>query len=173
MQRIVIVGTSGSGKTTLGKNLSQKLGIPHIELDSLYWEPNWQETDRETFRQRVQAAISQQSSWVLDGNYSKTRDLTWSRAQVLVWLDYSRCVVLRRILWRTFSRAYKKESLWQGNQESWSKVLSLDSAIVDSMKSFNKRKNQISGLIQQPEYTHLGVLRFKTPKETDEWLASL
>ncbi len=43
MQRISVVGTSGSGKTTLARDISQLLGIPHVELDYLHWEPNWVE----------------------------------------------------------------------------------------------------------------------------------
>ncbi|WP_242038993.1 ATP-binding cassette domain-containing protein [Anabaena lutea] len=39
MQRISIIGSSGSGKTTLAKQISQRLSIPHIELDYLHWEP--------------------------------------------------------------------------------------------------------------------------------------
>ncbi len=40
-QRIAIVGTTGSGKTTLAQQLSQRINVPHIELDALHWEPNW------------------------------------------------------------------------------------------------------------------------------------
>ncbi|WP_423226670.1 AAA family ATPase, partial [Candidatus Amarolinea aalborgensis] len=50
MQRIVVVGTSGSGKTTLARRLALALGIPHIELDALHWEANWQEAPVEVFR---------------------------------------------------------------------------------------------------------------------------
>ncbi|BAY82343.1 hypothetical protein NIES267_18220 [Calothrix parasitica NIES-267] len=39
-QRICVIGTSGAGKTTLALQVSQKLNIPHFELDSLFWEPN-------------------------------------------------------------------------------------------------------------------------------------
>ncbi|WP_205370744.1 MULTISPECIES: AAA family ATPase [Thermoleptolyngbya] len=39
-QRIAIVGTSGTGKTTLAQQVGRQLGIAHIELDALHWEPN-------------------------------------------------------------------------------------------------------------------------------------
>ena len=45
MQRLVVVGTSGSGKTTVAGQLALILGVPHIELDSLHWEPDWTEAD--------------------------------------------------------------------------------------------------------------------------------
>ncbi|MGD1949571.1 MAG: shikimate kinase, partial [Leptolyngbyaceae cyanobacterium] len=56
-QRISVVGTSGSGKTTLARQVSQRLQIPHFELDALYWEPNWGKPAEDIFRQRVSDAL--------------------------------------------------------------------------------------------------------------------
>ncbi|MEM8613731.1 MAG: hypothetical protein AAGF93_17030 [Cyanobacteria bacterium P01_H01_bin.105] len=53
-QRIVVVGTSGSGKTTLAREMSLRSQLPHIELDALYWEPNWGEPPKDMFRQLLQ-----------------------------------------------------------------------------------------------------------------------
>jgi adenylate kinase family enzyme len=39
--RIQVVGTSGSGKTTLAKDLAKRLGIQHLELDSLHHQAGW------------------------------------------------------------------------------------------------------------------------------------
>ena len=39
--RIAVIGNSGSGKSTLARTLSARLGIPHIELDALNWQPGW------------------------------------------------------------------------------------------------------------------------------------
>lgn len=35
--RVAIVGTSCSGKSTLARELSRRLGTPHVELDELFW----------------------------------------------------------------------------------------------------------------------------------------
>ena len=40
-KRINVVGTSNCGKTTFGKNLSNIVGIDHIEMDELFWGPDW------------------------------------------------------------------------------------------------------------------------------------
>jgi adenylate kinase family enzyme len=40
-KRIVVIGTTSSGKSTLAKQLAEKIGGDYIELDALYWEPNW------------------------------------------------------------------------------------------------------------------------------------
>ncbi|HEY9878873.1 MAG TPA: AAA family ATPase, partial [Leptolyngbyaceae cyanobacterium] len=35
--RVAVVGAPGSGKTTLARQIAQKLQIPHVELDALFW----------------------------------------------------------------------------------------------------------------------------------------
>ena len=56
-QRICVSGTSGAGKTTLARQVAQKLNIPHFELDSLFWEPNWVTAPRDIFRRRVEESL--------------------------------------------------------------------------------------------------------------------
>ena len=53
-RRIVIWGVTGSGKTTLARELAERLGVPHIQLDAIFWKPNWVETPDEEFRAKVQ-----------------------------------------------------------------------------------------------------------------------
>lgn len=42
MQRISVVGNSGSGKTTVARAIAEALGVPHLELDSVFHQPDWQ-----------------------------------------------------------------------------------------------------------------------------------
>ena len=86
-QRIIIVGTSGSGKSTLGMEISKKLGIPNIELDTLFWKPNWIRSPQEVFIEKVDK-LTDQKSWVIDGNYSQVRHITFTKGDTLIWLDY-------------------------------------------------------------------------------------
>jgi adenylate kinase family enzyme len=118
MQRISIIGTSGSGKTTLAKQISQSLNIPHIELDYLYWQPNWVEHSDDIFRSKVSQALSI-NSWIVDGNYSQVRDIIWQKADTIIWLDYALSVILNRIIWRTLQRVLKKQEVCNGNRETW------------------------------------------------------
>ena len=73
-QRISIVGTTGSGKTTLAKKIAETCKSPHVELDQLQWEPDWTAVPTDVFQERVRQAL-QGDRWVVDGNYSKVRDL--------------------------------------------------------------------------------------------------
>ena len=40
MERILIIGGNGCGKTTLSNKLANKLSLPLIHLDALYWNDN-------------------------------------------------------------------------------------------------------------------------------------
>ena len=114
--RILVVGVTGSGKTTVARHLAGLFHIPHIELDALYWEPSWTSAPPEEFRRRISAATVC-GAWVVDGNYSVSHDITWTKATMLVWLDYSLPLIMWRLWWRVLRRALRREVLWNGNRE--------------------------------------------------------
>ena len=125
--RLVVVGTSGSGKSTMAKALSLGLGVPHVEMDALNWQPGWRDLavqEPEEFRRRVAAAAAGEA-WVIDGNYTKVRSALWPRATAFVWMDPPRAVVMRQVLWRSFNRAISKTELWPGtgNKEQFRRWL--------------------------------------------------
>lgn len=172
-QRIVVVGATGSGKTTLAVQLAQRLGLPHVELDALYWGPNWTEPPRDEFRQRVSAALAG-PRWVTDGNYSKARDITWSLAESLVWLDYGLPLVWSRLLRRVIYRVRRQEELWGVNRESWrGQFFSRDSLFLYAFTSQRKHRRLYPELFARPEFAHLQVQRLRSPRETDRWLHKL
>ena len=173
LRRICVVGSSGAGKTTLARQLAERLEIAHVELDALYWEPNWMEAPVERFRERVTAAVAGEA-WVADGNYSKVRDLVWGRAGTLVWLDYSLPLVMRRLTARTLRRGLRREELWSGNRERlWNQLKPRDSILWFALTTYRRRRRQFTQTLAQPEYAHLRLLRFGTPRQTDAWLHSV
>lgn len=170
MRRIIVIGTTGSGKTTLARALATRLGLPHGEQDAWNHEPNWQEVPREVFRDRVRH-FTRQDAWVMDGNYSKARDIGWARADTLVWLDYPAPVVFRRLLRRTVRRILTQQELWNGNRESLRGQFSRESPLPWFFQTHWRRRREMPALLAG--YPHLRVVRLRLPEEAQRWLASL
>ncbi len=173
LRRIVVVGTSGSGKTTLATRIAETLGLPHVELDALNWGPNWTQASAELFRERVSQALKG-PEWVVDGNYSRVRDVVWGHADTLVWLDYSLPVVLWRVISRTLRRSLTQEELWNENRETLrTAVFSRDGIIVFAVRSYRRRRKTYPQVLAQPEYAHLAVVRLRSPHAARRWLERL
>lgn len=170
--RLVVIGVSGCGKTTLAQQLAQNLSLPHVELDALYWEEKWQPASRPVFRGRVQAATAEES-WVVDGNYSQSRDIVWSRATDLVWLDYGLIPVMARVIWRTARRLITQQELWNGNRESLGITFGRNSIIWYAFTSHRRHRKKYLALLNGGEFKHMNVYRFNRPQEASRWLQSL
>jgi adenylate kinase family enzyme len=173
MRRVIVIGTSGSGKTWMARALAARLGVPHVELDALYWEPDWAEAPPERLRERVLAATAAEG-WVADGNYSKLRDVLWPRADTIVWLDYSLPVVLWRVIARTLRRMLTREVLWNGNRESFrTTFLSRNSILLWAWQTHPLNRRRYAEVLPDPAYAHLTVVRLSTQRAADQWLPTV
>jgi adenylate kinase family enzyme len=173
MRRVVVGGSTSSGKSTFSRDLAARIGAPLIELDEIRHGPNWTETPDALFRARLDPRTAQ-DAWVVDGNYSFARDLTWARADTFIWLDYSLPLLLWRLFRRTNRRVFGREVLWNGNRERFaSAYLSTDSLYVWIFRSYWRRRRNWPTLFADPAYRHLTVHRFRTPGEAARWLAGI
>ncbi len=109
MKRVVVIGSGGAGKSTFARSLAEVTGLPLIHLDALYWQPGWQPTPRDVWRQRVEELVAQ-DEWIMDGNFQSTFDLRLPRADTIFYLDYSRFLCL--------FRAIKRIWQWRGKTRS-------------------------------------------------------
>jgi adenylate kinase family enzyme len=166
------VGTTGSGKTTLARALADALGCPHIELDALFWGPRWSMAALPVFRARV-AEVVVGDGWVVDGGYSDVRDLIWSRADTVVWLDYPLALTLSRLLRRIVARIRDGSELWPGtgNRETIrNQLFSRDPLVWFAIRTHRGRRKRIAAMLARPEYAHLEVHRFTLPADAQDWL---
>lgn len=171
MNKITIIGTSCSGKTTLANRLSQKLIIPHIELDQLHWQENW--TINPDFINEVETATSK-PAWVIDGNYTKVRQQIWNNADTIIWLNYSFPLVFFRALKRSYKRVVSKEKLFGGNIETWQiTLLSKDSILWWVIKTFKRRKREYSIIMKSDDYPNLRKVEIKSPKELERFIRNM
>jgi adenylate kinase family enzyme len=127
MQRISIIGSSGAGKSTLARELSRRLSLPWLELDSIHHQADWTPIEPERFHEAVAAHVAGER-WVVDGNYSShgIAQRVWERADTIVWLDLPRALVTARVIGRSFKRVITGEELWNGNRESLVNLLHPD-----------------------------------------------
>ena len=169
--RVVVVGTSCAGKTSFAQSLSRALSFPHIELDRLYWQPNWVPRPAEEFRALTAQALSQ-DRWVVDGNYGVVRDLVWSRATTIVWLNYSFPTVLWRALVRTVRRALTREELFSsGNRESLRMAFfSRESILWWVLTTFYRRRKQYRELFDTTMFPQLAYVEFRKPSQAQSFL---
>jgi adenylate kinase family enzyme len=159
----------------LAARLAEKLGAAFIELDELHWEPGWVEAPQDVFRERVRLAASA-PTWVAAGNYHVVRDLLWSRAEAVVWLDYPLPVVFWRLFSRTLYRSISRQVLWNGNRESmWThlRLWSPDSLFNWLFRTYWRRKREYPAILARPEFAHLRLIHFKHPREARPWLQGI
>lgn len=177
MKFINIVGTSAAGKTTFARQLAQKLGLSHIEMDDLFWLDNWQETPDHEFFAKLQSQIDQASrGWVLDGNYSRTLDLKLKYIDTIIWLDYSFSLNLYRSVKRAISRALTQKRLWENsnNRESFkTSFLSKDSIILWMITHHAQNRKKYLAMIKDPQYQHVQFIRLTSPNQAEKFLEQI
>jgi adenylate kinase family enzyme len=171
--RIIVVGATCCGKTTFARRLGKALGVPHIELDALYWLPDWTPREASQFRELVLEALAGER-WVIDGNYSRLQDLIFNRATILIWLNFSFPCVLLRGLTRTIRRVLIAEALYAGNKESFQRAfLSKDSILWWLVTTYHKRRRRYRRIFAATTYPGLEKLEFRTPSTSEKYLRSV
>ena len=172
-RRIVVIGSSCAGKSTFAGALSHARGCARVELDELHWGPAWVPKPAAEFLRLVDEATAGED-WVAAGNYSPARELLWTRATTIVWLDLSLPRVLWRGLWRSLARVSSGEALFHGNRETLRRTfLSRESILWWIASTFGRRRREFARLCASGEFAHLAWHHARTPAEARELLRSL
>ncbi len=166
MERIVIIGCGGAGKSTLARELGEKLGLPAVHLDKLFWRPGWQPVSQEEFDEALAREVSK-PRWILDGNFNRTIRTRLEKCDTVIYLDYSRLACLlgvaKRIL-TTFGKV--RPDMGEGCPER------LDWEFLCWVWNYNRTKRPGNyALLSQ--YPHKNVLIFKNRRELRKFLESL
>jgi len=166
-RRVLVAGTSGSGKTTFGRRLAQELGIPHVEIDSLFHGPDW--TPRPSFEADVRT-FSEGDEWVTEWQYGVVRDLLAERADLLVWLDLSRITVMYQIIRRTLRRRLQREVLWNGNIEAPLRTFFTDHQHIVRWAWNTHHKSALKVAVLREHRPELTIVRLTGRSTADRWL---
>lgn len=96
--RIHILGGPGSGKSFSGRKLADSLGIPHYDLDDIFWDQDSLKygvrAPSEVRDQRL-SEITTQDSWVIEGVFFEWLRPSFERADRILVL--TPCVYLRHL----------------------------------------------------------------------------
>lgn len=174
--KINIIGTSGSGKSTLARRIAAELAIPYIEMDRLYWRPNWQGTEDDALWSRLENTLAATEDWVLDGNYNRTRPVKWRNVDLVVWVDYGFGRTLYQAVSLAFRRAWHKQELWPGtgNCESFRRsFFSRESIIIWTIKTWRSNRERYEADMRNPQYDHIRFVRITRRQDAETLIASL
>lgn len=166
-ERVLAAGTSGAGKSTLAARIAALLDLPYVEIDALFHGPDW--APRETFEDEVRV-LAAGPAWVTEWQYAPARPLLLARADLLVWLDLSRPVVLRSVTVRTLRRRLGRQVLWNGNLEPPLRRIFFDRDHIVRW-AWSTHPTTASRLAEVLERRpDLPVVRLRTRREADRWL---
>lgn len=175
MKRINVIGTSGSGKSTFSQMLADELDYPYIEMDAIFWKPNWKESSDDEFFANLTESLNGEY-WVLDGNYNRTVDIKWAKVDTIIWVDYTFTRTLYQAVKRAIVRIVTRKELWgkSGNIESFKKsFMSRDSIILWTLRTYKKNRVRYTELLDNPLYSYIRFVRITSPNQAKVFIGKL
>lgn len=154
MERIMIIGCGGSGKSTLARQLGEKLKLPVVHLDQLFWRPGWVSISKDEFDRVHEAALAEEK-WIMDGNFDRTIPRRLERCDTVIYLDFSRFACLMGVLKRVLTTYGKvRPDMGEGCPER------MDLDFLKWVWNFNKNKRErIYGLLKEAEGVRVIILK--------------
>lgn len=146
-KRIMILGFPGSGKSTFAVKLSKFFGRPLYHLDKYFFTHKWQERNYDEFM-ALQKHLVEQDSWIIEGNATRSFEMRFSRADLVLYFRFNRLLCLVRI----FKRLLGKDPRISDRAEGCSEKVSL--RLIRYLWSFPKRVREPLQELQR-RYPHV------------------
>lgn len=92
LSRILVFGNSGSGKSTYARRTSAEQGVPHLDLDTIVWEPGQVAVPRapSAVAADLDAFTAAHDAWVIEGCYGELVARAAPRSTLLLFLNPGR-----------------------------------------------------------------------------------
>ena len=166
MDRIVIIGCGGAGKSTLARQLGEKLNIPVVHLDKLYWKPGWVEMPKDEFDEVHRREIAKEK-WIMDGNFNRTMEERIAHCDTVIYLDFSRFACLRGVVKRVVTTyGTVRPDMGEGCPER------VDLDFLKWVWSYNKNKRERNYRLLN-EATHAETIVLKNRRASKMFLKQL
>jgi adenylate kinase family enzyme len=87
--KVLVFGNSGSGKSTYSRDLAATHHLPHLDLDSIVWEPGQIAVQRlpAAIAATLQAFLANNAAWVIEGCYGELVETVSPHCTRLVFLN--------------------------------------------------------------------------------------
>jgi adenylate kinase family enzyme len=168
-RRVLVTGLPGVGKTTFATAYAAGRGLPHLEVDRLYYGPGW--SVRASFHDDLERALAEECWCADDVGYEASRDLTWDRADTLIWLDLPWWIAEQRAVRRTLRRLRRSEVVYPGCKESWLGWGRPAHPVRYAWSRHGAVRRLMEQRLADPRWQHLDVVRLRTRAEVAGWLA--
>ncbi len=109
-------------------------------------------------------------TWITEWQYDAVRPLVRERADLMVFLLYSRSLVMRRVARRTLSRRVRRTQLWNGNREAPLRTFLTDPEHVVRW-AWRVHPQTLQRFEEVRERGDVVVIALRTPRELEAWLA--
>lgn len=169
MEKILIIGNAGSGKSTFSKKLAQKLQLPLVHLDKIYWTGNWDHLSREEFDEALQKELIK-PQWIIDGNFNRTFPHRLQYCDTVFFFDLPAISCFWGITKRIFQYYGKTRTDMGGNCPEYFDKQKI--SLYKGVLNFNKtRRQDYYELLQNA--TNVKVVIFRSRKQADRYFEEL
>ena len=166
--RICVYGVGG--KTSLSRALGAATGLPVIEMDALFWLPDWVERDRTEFLQIVRARLSDcPDGWVLDGNYNSIAAKLLPLADTVVWLNIPIRSTMPRILCRTLNNWVRRKRICGDNYERFGTMFQ---PVWKRMLYYRHSQGRVATRLREVEHA-ANVVELRSYRQLNDFYAAL